>query len=281
MNESYICPWNIEDTFSYSYRCRIGDEYKESPLVVPNAKHAPLSINTTILLFILTYGWNIISYYTYLYVRRCSWLTISNTPIHQKTIADISKNIVHFINAFVCVATMHPSILYVHDNQDAFHRQVVNLGILSSVAFYLYDTVRLFQRFQTANIAYIVHHITTVSWLYYAWIDYHRQLILYAVYLLEYSNFMLYVSYHILKAYPTHKLLQTVSECFQFVWYGYFRTIRLTIHLIAVRGVLFTEVFQSVPMFVMFGILYVMGLYWTYKLYCKCVRLLSVSSKPL
>ena len=224
MNSLDICSWNIEDAFTSSYRCSIdsNDNHKK-----------PLFITTPILLLLLSYGWSVLSKYMLAYVRRCRWLKHGDDPKkHEKTVADISKNIVHFINAFICVATMYPSILY---STEAFHKRVTDFGILASVSFYLYDTVRLLQGFQSANVAYLVHHVTTISWLYYAWTDYYRQLILYAVYLLEYSNFMLYVSYHILKAYPSHKVLQTVSECFQFVWYGYFRTVRLTIHLYQVR----------------------------------------------
>lgn len=272
MNSLDVCSWNIEDAFVSSYRCKI-DEYQK-PLSTTTITTNPLM--TPIILLLLAYGWSIVSSYVLSYMRRCKWLKGGDdTKKYEKTISDISKNIVHFINAFICVSTMHPSVLY---NTDAFyHRQIVNFGILASVAFYLYDTVRLVQGFQTANVAYIIHHVTTISWLYYAWTDYHRQLILYAVYLLEYSNFMLYVSYHILKAYPTHKVLQTVSECFQFVWYGYFRTIRLTIHLYQVQEALFTEVFRSVSLTLMFIIMYTMGIYWTYNLYRKCVRLLSLA----
>ena len=211
------------------------------------------------------YAWSLLLRLAQWYVRR----TYPNVSI--KVAYDISKNMVHHVNAMVCVATMSPA--FINNVTDIYANRIVCGGIIASFAFYLYDTACiLWSLKQSLNIPYLVHHVVTMMWLWYAWNGFHREVILYVVYLLEYSNFLLYVSYHLRKVYPEYTALQMVSECFQLVWYGYFRVIRLSIFLFQVRTALFTQVFTSLLCSVMFVILYAMGLYWTCNLWKKCAK---------
>jgi hypothetical protein len=123
-------------------------------------------------------------------------------------------------------------------------------------------------------LPYVIHHIIANYGLYLALTHYLRQEIMYFYYLLEYSNFLLYISYHIQKAYPNHTVLILVSDCFQFVWYSYFRIIRFLIYWFKIKSLYFDAYF-----FIQLGvvILFLMGGFWSLKLFKKCLNGLHIT----
>ena len=92
---------------------------------------------------------------------------------------------------------------------------------------------------------------------------------LHGYYILETSNIMLYVSYHVRKEYADRKQLIMLSELVQLGWYTYYRIFKLTAFLYSIRA----EVFQlGIGGCAMIATMYAMGVLWSYKLLIKNMR---------
>ena len=181
----------------------------------------------------------------------------------------IIKNYIHFLHAILFVA--------LYKNLD---HSILSYPIIFSLGFYICDMVYIFYNIAKGDnynkhLPYIIHHIIANNGLYMALTQYLRQEIMYFYYLLEYSNFLLYISYHIQKTYRNHTILILVSECFQFVWYSYFRIIRFLIYWYKVKSLYFDAYF-----FIQLGviILFYMGAFWSFKLFKKCLNGLHIGT---
>ena len=123
----------------------------------------------------------------------------------------------------------------------------------------------------TANTApYLLHHAITIYLLNIAITEpVHTASMLHGYYILETSNIMLYVSYHVRKEHAVRKDLIMLSEVIQLGWYTYYRIFKLTAFLCSIRA----EVFQlGIGGCAMLATVYAMGVLWSYKLLIKNMR---------
>ena len=204
----------------------------------------------------------------------------------------VSKNLNHMLHSLIFIA--HYAIDY-------------NLSYAThiSIGFYLYDTVCLMQSAMqlfcvasvekiiqkatatgatatgatatratatgaTATAPYLLHHAITIYLLNIAINDpVHAASMLHGYYILETSNIMLYVSYHVRKEHADRKELIMLSELVQLGWYTYYRIFKLTAFLYTIRA----EAFQlGIGGCAMLATVYAMGVLWSYKLLIKNMR---------
>jgi hypothetical protein len=195
----------------------------------------------------------------------------------------VSKNLNHLLHSLIFIA--HYAIDY-------------NLSYAThiSIGFYLYDTVYLMQSAMqlfcvasvekiiqkatatgatatgaaTATAPYLLHHAITIYLLNIAITEpVYAASMLRGYCILETSNIMLYVSYHVRKEHADRKELIMLSELVQLGWYTYYRIFKLTAFLYTIRA----EAFQlGIGGCAMLATVYAMGVLWSYKLLIKNMR---------
>ena len=184
---------------------------------------------------------------------------------------EIVKNFTHLFHAILFV-----SLYKFVDFNYISYPIILSIGFYTSDLFYILYSLFIKKDKFVRHLPYIVHHFITNYLLYVALSDYCREQIIYFYYILEYSNFLLYTGYHIQKEYSNYKNLLLVSQFSQFVWYTYFRIIRFLIYLFQIRQ-LFLSVFISIQIITI--ILFVMGAYWSWSLFKKCLFMLKIEEK--
>lgn len=184
---------------------------------------------------------------------------------------DVSKNINHLIHALLFVL---------------FHK-TIKLNMIPylidlSIGFYIYDVFFIFYKLALEkeklirHVPYLIHHSLAFFGLVLAKNVELQNYTLTYYYLLEYSNFMIYISYHINKRYPEYKNLLLVSQCFQYIWYSYFRIGQFIIYTTQISDIILE---QHISIFLVLLLLFSMGLIWSYNLFLKCFRELSLTRK--
>lgn len=183
---------------------------------------------------------------------------------------ELVKNFVHLLHAFLFVS------LY-----KCLDHNIINYPIILSLGFYTVDLSFIFHSLLvkhekcSRHLPYIIHHIIANYGLLLALTEYYREQIMYFYYILEYSNFLLYLNYHIRRDYSNYKNLLLVIECFQFIWYTYFRIIRFLIYWYHIRNDFFDTYF---PVQCMTIVLFGMGAFWSFNLFKKCLKSLKIES---
>ena len=186
----------------------------------------------------------------------------------------ISKNIIHFIHALIFV-------VYYKLEYDISY--LINL----STSFYIYDLIYIILQLtlkQTSIYSqgpFIVHHIIAIYGLYLSSLNISSNFLLMTYYILENSNFMLYISYHVNKTCNKFPNLVRSVEFLQYLWYSYFRVVYFTIYLVNRRQELYSH--NNIMYYLLLTALYFMGLFWSYKLFIKNVKnisLLILENKP-
>jgi len=184
----------------------------------------------------------------------------------------IVKNAVHFIHALFFI------VFYKGSNTQT----AITDSVMCSMGFYCFDTIYLLRQcaLDVINIkrhaVYLIHHMIAAYGLWLAFIDQNRHEILHFYYLLEYSNFLLYISYHMHKACPEYKNAILVSECFQFVWYSYFRIVRFVLYFVQIRNAYFEMNYPLIQLGLI--LLFFMGLFWSFALFTKCASGLFITT---
>jgi len=164
----------------------------------------------------------------------------------------VGKNAIHLL---------HSMLFALHYNLEYELRHAVQL----SIGFYLYDTVHLC--LLKTGPWYILHHAITIHLLNAALTaPQHAPSLLKGYYMLEVSNVMLYVSYHVRKEHADKPALVMASELLQLLWYAYYRIFKLTPYFYEVSAESLALGIGACAMIV--GI-YMMGLGWSYKLLLK------------
>jgi len=208
------------------------------------------------------------------------WHTIS-TQIAKYTPPEIVNNAVCLIHGVSFIA---------HYNYD-FN---LNYTVHASIAFFIYDLfyilrhIFLFYRYHrdhsedplphplphplkykdelNKKIPFIAHHIAAIYILYYAITLDIGYKIIDAFILLEKSNIMIYVSYHLHKQCREYTRINALSEFVQLMTYTYYRLFALSVFIYDHRLILF-----EFPYMTQFLILLVcsMGYVWSYRLLKK------------
>jgi len=140
-----------------------------------------------------------------------------------------------------------------------------------SIGYYTYDLLYIFACIYKKNtkdnivrrVPYMIHHLVGVYLLHDMIIGENTAPILYAYNLLETSNIMIYISYHLHKEYANHPRVIMLSEFIQLVWYVYYRIICFSSFAYNNQSRFYDFCFTSQCMIVA---LYSMGVSWSYKL---------------
>ena len=193
----------------------------------------------------------------------CFWNTITNEISKYKQEL-ISSNIVSLIHCLLFMA---------HHNYD----YNLDYAVHMSVGYYTYDLMYIFTciyRLKSKNefkrrFPFVIHHLFGIYLLKLSLMGKSKEHILYGYNILETSNIMLYVSYHLHKEHGNYLHLNIISEFFQLLWYSYFRVIKFSLYLHSNKMQLFQ--FHSTAQCVVFG-LYFMGVIWSYKLVKKNIK---------
>lgn len=169
---------------------------------------------------------------------------------------EVSKNIIHMINSIIFILS------HTYNNEMIYITNV-------TIGFYIYDLIYLTRLILKSSnslkhhASYIIHHILAIKILYSSlynpyiastWKGYH---------ILEMSNIMLYVSYHIHKEYKNNNNLIYIADFTELIWYSYYRIIDLSYFLYSIRNQIYE---QTIAIYVSVVIIYLMGLVWSYKL---------------
>lgn len=120
---------------------------------------------------------------------------------------------------------------------------------------------------------YIIHHLIGTYLLYDTLMSDNTGPLLHAYYLLEASNIMIYVSYHLHKEYRAYKTVISFAEFIQLLWYSYYRVYRFS-SLVYNDQPRFFEFSRTSQCFIV--ILYTMGVVWTCKLVKRNIGNLSI-----
>jgi hypothetical protein len=193
----------------------------------------------------------------------CFWNTITNEISKYKQEL-ISSNIVSLIHCLLFMA---------HHNYD----YNLDYAIHMSIGYYTYDLIYIFTCIYKVKskdefkrrFPFIIHHLFGIYLLKLSLIGKSKEQILYGYNILETSNVMLYVSYHLHKEYGNYLHLNIMSEFFQLLWYSYYRVIKFLLYIHDNKAQYFQ--FHSTTQFVIVA-LYFMGVIWSYKLVKKNIK---------
>ena len=195
----------------------------------------------------------------------CFWYTISTETSKYKPVG-VSANFCNFLN----------SIFFI-----AHHHYTYNLDYVThmSIGFYTYDLLYMFSCVYKANananananeelkrhLPYILHHLAGIFLLHEALTSDITEHVLNGYNILETSNIMLYISYHIHKEYANYIYLNITSEFIQLIWYSYYRIVYFSLFIYSIK----TDVLQFylTTQCLIFAV-FCMGGAWSYKL-CK------------
>ena len=146
-----------------------------------------------------------------------------------------------------------------------------------SIGFYIYDLLHIVSCVYRAKaneefkrqLPYIIHHIAGVYLLHEALTYESKEHVLNGYNILETSNVMIYISYHLHKEYATYLHLTMSSEFIQLIWYSYYRIIQFSSFIYNNQSRVFQFYFTT--QFLIF-VLYSMGVIWSYKLLNKNIK---------
>lgn len=195
---------------------------------------------------------------TYLIPIMAAW-HLSFTEISKHTSAPpISKNLNHLLHTVIFM------LMYAQTYK-------VEIALHISIGFFSYDIIYMVRRDGILrNVHYIMHHGIAIYLLNFTFIQPNRaESILKGYSILESSNIMLYVSYHVQKQWPHRQAWIRTSEFIQLLWYMYYRIFKFTGFLYQFREeVLLLGICGAA----MVAALHLMGVMWSYKLIIKNVQ---------
>ena len=197
----------------------------------------------------------------------CFWHTVSTEIAKYKPPA-ITNNIISFIHCISFIGHYH----YDYNLDYATH---------ISIGFYIYDLFYIWSCITTATttttaskefkrrVPFILHHLAGMYILNASLREDIQEHVLYAYHILEKSNIMIYISYHLHKEYAQYVRLNIFSEFAQLLIYSYYRLIELSLFVYYRR-----HHFFQFPYMIQFLItaVYCMGFMWSYNLVRKNVR---------
>jgi hypothetical protein len=197
----------------------------------------------------------------------CFWHTITN-EISKYNQESISNNIASLIHCLLFTA---------HHNYD----YNVDYAVHMSIGYYIYDLLYIFTciyRVKSKDefkrrFPFIIHHLIGIYLLNASQTGESKYHLLYGYNILETSNIMLYVSYHLHNKYANYLHLNIISEFFQLLWYSYFRIIKLS-SFIYTSQTFFLQFYLTTRVVII--ILHFMGIIWSYKLVKKNIKNFNV-----
>jgi hypothetical protein len=204
---------------------------------------------------------------TYVIPLVCFWHTIANEISKYKQEA-VSANIVSLI---------HCLLFIVHHDYD----YNVDYAVHMSIGYYVYDLIYILSCIYKSKskdelkqrYPFIIHHFIGLYLLNASQTGESKFHLLYGYNILETSNIMLYVSYHLHKECANYLHLNIISEFIQLLWYSYFRIIQFSLYVYNNKMHYFQLNFTC--KLVIF-VIYCMGIIWSYKLVKKNIKNFNV-----
>jgi len=195
----------------------------------------------------------------------CFWNTITNEISKYKQEV-VSNNIVSLI---------HCLLFMVHHNFD----YNIDYAVHMSMGYYTYDLLYIISCIYKLKskdefkrrFPFIIHHFIGI-YLLNASIsgsEESKEHLLHGCNILETSNIMLYISYHLHKEYANYLQLNIISEFFQLLWYSYFRVIKFSLFTLVNKNHFYNFRYRTQCVIIM---LYFMGILWSYKLVKKNIK---------
>jgi len=183
---------------------------------------------------------------------------LSFTEFSKYKPAHISKNMNHLL---------HTLIFMMHYTQNYEMEHAIHI----SIGFFSYDIIYMVRRDGILrNVSYILHHGIAIYLLNLTWIEpICAEHMLKGYSILESSNIMLYVSYHVQKEWPDRKAWIRASEFVQLLWYVYYRIFNFTGFLYQIRE---EVIMLGICGSAMIAAVYLMGATWSCKLIMKNVQ---------
>jgi hypothetical protein len=154
----------------------------------------------------------------------CFWHTIS-TEIAKHTPPALTNNIVSFIHCLLFIGSYN----YDYNLDYAIH---ISIGFYIYDAYYLYLCIVRNKDTLKKHAPFILHHIAGICILNSTLSSnesYER--IRSAYNILEKSNIMLYITYHIHKQYAQYTYLNMAASFIQLLTYSYFRLVELSLYI--------------------------------------------------
>ena len=130
---------------------------------------------------------------------------------------------------------------------------IKNLIFFISSTYFYYDTKLLLNR-NKIDYPIIYHHIGALFLLFWFYINYYEEVLIYLYTLAEFSNIPLFMTYHLKKTSPNMNLI-LCSNVIQTIFYGYIRIYCFTDFLIKNTHLIYT------PLVSLLGI-YIIGWVW-------------------
>ena len=186
----------------------------------------------------------------------CFWNAIS-TEIAKHTPPAITSNIVSFIHCLLFLGYYN----YDYNLDYAIH---VSIGFYIYDAYYLYLCIVRNKDTLKKHAPYILHHIAGICILNSTLSSnesYER--IRSAYNILEKSNIMLYITYHIHKQYAQYTYLNMAASFIQLLTYSYFRLVELSLYIYT-NKLQFREIHFTTQGLII--VIYCMGFVWSYQL---------------
>ena len=183
---------------------------------------------------------------------------LSFTEISKYKPAHISKNMNHLLHTLIFM--MHYT-----QNYEMEHAIHISIGFFSYYIIYMARRDGIMR-----NVSYILHHGIAIYLLNLTWIEpICAEHMLKGYSILESSNIMLYVSYHVQKEWPDRKAWIRASEFVQLLWYVYYRIFNFTGFLYQIRE---EVIMLGICGSAMIAAVYLMGATWSCKLIMKNVQ---------
>ena len=189
----------------------------------------------------------------------CFWHTIS-TEIVKHTPPALTNNIVSFIHCLLFLGSYN----YDYNLDYAIH---VSIGFYIYDAFYLYLCIVRNNDTFKKHAPFILHHIAGIYILNSTLSSNESYASIRSAYnILEKSNIMLYITYHVHKQYAEYVYLNMAASFIQLLTYSYFRLVELS-SFIYINRLHFREI-HFITQGLIIGI-YCMGFAWSYRLLQK------------
>ena len=193
----------------------------------------------------------------------CFWHTITN---------QISKYKQEVVSANI-VSLIHCLLFMVHHDYD----YNVDYAVHMSIGYYMYDLIYILSCIYKSKskdefnrrYPFIIHHFIGLYLLNASQTGESKFHLLYGYNILETSNIMLYISYHLHKEFENYLHLNITSEFLQLLWYSYFRIIKFSSYIYTNKTFFFQ--YDLVTQFMVI-ILHCMGIVWSYKLVKKNIK---------
>ena len=141
-----------------------------------------------------------------------------NKHIHFKVNTKRARNYVSFIHSLVLSTMLHYNTNHIF----------TNIILPFSVAYFLHDTVYIFNNCLQREKLYVYHHLVCLYIYYCVYMNRNSELLLRMMFIGECSNFFTYIMYDLIKQQKQNTKVFYYTQILQFLWFSYFRIFKMS-----------------------------------------------------